>query len=115
MAQKIETVFIDDLDGSHAESTVNFGVEGTNYEIDLSAGHAAELRAALEPYIQAGRKLSGGPRRASRGSTRGVAADGPRPSDVREWAKSQGLEVSDRGRVASELVVKFKAATASAG
>jgi hypothetical protein len=111
MAQKVETVFIDDLDGSEAESTVRFGLDGSDYEIDLNAAHASELRNALDKYIGAGRKLNGTARRAGRGSARKSPSSGPNPSEVREWAKSQGIEVKDRGRVPAELVVKFKAAT----
>jgi Lsr2 len=111
MAQKIETLFIDDLDGSEAEGTVHFGLDGSEYEIDLSATHAAELRKALEKYVGAGRKVSGPTRRTGRGSARRSATNGPRPAEVREWAKSQGIVVRDRGRVPAELVVKFKAAT----
>jgi hypothetical protein len=110
MAQKVETVFIDDLDGSEAESTVRFGLDGSEYEIDLNAVHASELRNALEKYIGAGRKLNGAARRAGRGGARKAPSSGPNPSEVREWAKSQGIEVKDRGRVPAELVVKFKAA-----
>jgi hypothetical protein len=110
MAQKVETVFIDDLDGTDAESTVRFGLDGSEYEIDLSTAHASELRNALERYIDAGRKLNGSARRAGRGNARKAPSSGPNPSEVREWAKSQGIEVKDRGRVPAELIVKFKAA-----
>ena len=64
MAQKIQTFFIDDLDGSEAEGTVLFGLDGTQYEIDLSTGHAKELRTALARYIEAGRRVTGTARRA---------------------------------------------------
>ncbi len=59
MAQKIQTFFIDDLDGSEAEGTVLFGLDDTHYEIDLSTGHAKELRSALARYIEAGRRVTG--------------------------------------------------------
>jgi hypothetical protein len=111
MVQKVETILIDDLDGSEAESTVRFAFGGAEYEIDLSAAHASELRQKLDTFITAGRKLNGTGRRASRGGTRRGNSSGPSPSEVREWAKSQGIEVKDRGRVPEELVVKFKAAT----
>jgi hypothetical protein len=111
MAQRIQTLFIDDLDGGEAEGTVRFGLDGTDYEIDLSTAHAKALRKALEKYIEAGRKVSASARRAGRRSGRRAAGGGPNSSDVREWAKTQGIEVKDRGRVPAELVVKFKAAT----
>lgn len=111
MAQKIQTLFVDDIDGGDAEGSVRFGLDGTDYEIDLSAAHAAELRTALEPYVAAGRKLAGSAKRAGRQPGRRPAGSGPRPSEVREWAKEQGIEVSSRGRVPAELTVKFKAAT----
>jgi hypothetical protein len=111
MAQKIETLFIDDLDGSEAEGTIRFGVDGTEYEIDLNVTHADELRKALDRYVRVGRKVGGPVRRPGRSRGRRGKGDGPQPSEVREWAKSQGIEVRDRGRVPAELVVKFKAAT----
>ena len=64
MAQKIQTFLIDDLDGSEAEGTVLFGLDGTQYEIDLSTSHAKELRTALARYIEAGRRVTGTTRRA---------------------------------------------------
>ena len=112
MAQKIQTLFIDDLDGSSAEGTVRFGLDGTDYEIDLNAEHANELRDALARYVGAARRANGAARRpvAARGSRRG-SASGVNSTEVREWAKEQGIEVKDRGRIPAELVVKFKAAT----
>jgi hypothetical protein len=109
VAQKIETIFTDDFDGSEAEGTVRFGLDGVDYEIDLNAAHAEELRKILEPYIAAGRRIGGAARRPGRRNGRRSA--GPNISDVREWAKAQGFEVKDRGRVPAELVVKFQAAT----
>jgi nucleoid-associated protein Lsr2 len=111
VAQKIQTLFIDDLDGSQAEGTVRFGLDGTEYEIDLNAGHAQALRDALARYVRAARRAGGGTRRPARGGRR-APAGGPDSTEVREWAKAQGIEVKDRGRVPAELVVKFKAATA---
>ena len=110
MAQKIQTLFIDDLDGSEAETTIRFGLDGTEYEIDLNADHAQALRDALARYVQAARRAGGGTRRRARGGRR-ASADGLNTTEVREWAKAQGIEVKDRGRVPAELVVKFKTAT----
>jgi len=112
VAQKVQTLFVDDLDGSDAEGTVRFGLDGTDYEIDLNAEHARALRDALAHYISAGRRASGAVRRPARGG-RKSAANGVNSTEVRDWAKAQGIEVKDRGRVPAELVVKFKAATAS--
>ena len=110
MAQKIQTLLIDDLDGSAAEGTVRFGLDGAEYEIDLNAKHAQELRDALALYAGAARRVGGTGRRSARGARRG-SASGLNTTEVREWAKAQGIEVKDRGRVPAELVVKFRAAT----
>jgi hypothetical protein len=110
VAQKIQTLFIDDLDGNEAEGTVRFGLDGAEYEIDLSAKNADALRKALARYVDAARRTPGTARRQARGGRR-PSGNGLNPTDVREWAKSQGIEVKDRGRVPVELVVKFKAAT----
>jgi Lsr2 len=110
VAQKIQTLFIDDLDGSAAEGTVRFGLDGTEYEIDLNEQHARQLREALANYVSAARRANGAARRPGRAGRR-PAASGLNTTEVREWAKAQGMEVKDRGRVPAELVVKFKAAT----
>jgi Lsr2 len=112
MAQKVQTLLIDDLDGGQAEGTVRFGLDGAEYEIDLSAGHAELLRKVLAPYVGAARRAPGAAaRRAGRSGRRAASAGVPDPTSVREWAKSQGIEVKDRGRVPAELIVKFRAAT----
>jgi hypothetical protein len=111
VAQKIQTLFIDDLDGSAAGGTVRFGLDGTEYEIDLNEEHAKELRDALARYAGAARRATGAARRPAR-TGRQVPASGVNTTEVREWAKAQGMEVKDRGRVPAELVVKFKVATA---
>jgi nucleoid-associated protein Lsr2 len=110
VAQKIQTLFIDDLDGSEAEGTVRFGLDGTEYEIDLNAEHAQALRDALARYVRAAQRAGGGTRRPGRGGRR-ASASGPDSTEVREWAKAQGIEVKDRGRVSAEVVARFKAAT----
>jgi hypothetical protein len=111
MAQKVQTLFIDDLDGSEAEGSVQFGLDGTDYEIDLNSQHADELRAALGRYVAAARRVSGTGRPvASRGGRRGAASDVD-TKDVRKWAKDQGIELKDRGRVPTSVVARFRAAT----
>jgi hypothetical protein len=110
VAQKIQTLFIDDLDGSPAEGTVRFALDGTEYAIDLNEKHASELRDALARYVDAARRANGAARRSARTGRR-APANGLNTTEVREWAKAQGIEVKDRGRVPADLVVKFKAAT----
>jgi hypothetical protein len=112
MAQKVQTLLIDDLDGGEADSTIRFSLDSTDYEIDLNANHAEALRKALAPYLDAARRTSASAaRRPTRTARKTVGATGPNPTSVREWAKSQGIEVKDRGRVPADLMVKFKAAT----
>jgi hypothetical protein len=110
VAQKIQTLLIDDLDGSAAEGTVRFGLDGAGYEIDLNAGHARELRDVLVRYMDAARRVSSSARRPPRGGRGGPAGD-PDAGEVREWARAQGIEVKDRGRVPADLIAKFRAAT----
>ena len=110
VAQKIQTLFIDDIDGSEAEGTVRFALDGADYEIDLNAKHAEALRKALSRYVEAARRSSGTARRPARTGRR-AGASGLNTTEVREWAKAQGIEVKDRGRVPAELVVRFRAAT----
>jgi hypothetical protein len=94
----------DDLDGSKADETIQFTIDGTSFEIDLSTAHAKELRGALDPYVKAGRK-TGGRRRS--GSAR---RDGDQIAAIREWAKTHGLKVSDRGRISAEVQDAYNAA-----
>lgn len=110
MAQKIQTLFIDDLDGSQAEGTVRFGLDGAHYEIDLNTVHARELRATLARYTETGRKVTGTTRRPARNEGK-AAANGLSTTEIRDWAKAQGLEVKDRGRVPADVAAKFRAAT----
>jgi hypothetical protein len=109
MAQKIQTFFIDDLDGGEAEGTVLFGLDGTHYEIDLSTGHAKELRTILARYIDAGRRVTGTTRRAGRNG-RKAPANGVSNTEVRAWAKAHGIEVKERGRILAEVIAQYQAA-----
>jgi Lsr2 len=108
MAQQIQTLFIDDIDGGAAEGTVRFGLDGTEYEIDLNAKHAEELRKVLADYAAHARKVGGTTRRAPRGHRTG--ADAIDTAKVREWAKESGYDIRDRGRVPATVVEKYKAA-----
>ena len=110
MAQKVQTFLIDDLDGSDAEGTVFFGLDGTQYEIDLSTAHSKALRATLARYVDAGRKVTSTARRAGQGG-RKTAASSISNTEVRTWAKAQGLEVKDRGRVSADILAQYRTAT----
>ena len=107
MAQKIQTLFVDDIDGSEAEGTVRFGLDGADYEIDLSVAHSEELHKALAPYAAHARK-AGGTRRPARGGRNASAID---THKVREWAREQGIEIKERGRVPASIAEKYREAT----
>ena len=106
MAKTVTVIMSDDLDGSSDAATVTFGLDGTSYEIDLSEQNRATLAQAFAPYIQAGRRVD---RNRGHGGTgrRGRRAD---LSDVRAWAKENGLHVSGRGRISAEVMQKYEAA-----
>jgi hypothetical protein len=106
LAQKIQTTFVDDIDGSEAEGTVRFGLDGAGYEIDLSVAHSEELHKALAPYITHARKTSA--LRAARGRRDAGAID---THQVREWAREQGIHVKDRGRVPADIAERYRRAT----
>ena len=108
MAQKVQALLIDDIDGGEAEGTVRFGLDGTSYEIDLSVAHQAELRGALARFIAAGRKV---PRAGQRRAGRPAAGGGAGGTEVRAWARSQGIEVKDRGRIPAGIVTRYREAT----
>jgi len=107
MAQKIHVTLVDDIDQSPADENITFGLDGINYEIDLSADNAAALREALAKYIAAGRRAGG---RAVRG--RGPAAPKAKSdvSEIRLWAKENGYEVHERGRIQAEIREAYYAA-----
>ena len=113
MAQKVNIVLVDDLDGTEATETVSFGLDGTSYEIDLNDANAASLREALSGYVGHARKVAGGGRRTRRSSGGGSSSSSSSSSntqDVREWAQAQGLEGSQRGRVSADVQQAYAAA-----
>jgi nucleoid-associated protein Lsr2 len=105
MAQRTQILYVDDIDGSQADGTVRFGLDGTYYEIDLSKKHADQLAKALRPYIEAARKVS-----SSRRAARGSRPARHNQSDVRAWARAQGLKVSDRGRIPADVLARYESA-----
>jgi hypothetical protein len=104
MARKVQYLLVDDLDGGGAEETVNFGLDGVSYEIDLSSKNAKDLRGALETYVASARKV-GGRRGRGRGRSSGRGQD---TAAIREWARAQGLKVSDRGRIPADIIAKYE-------
>jgi len=106
MAQKIQTLFVDDIDGSEAEGTVRFGLDAADYEIDLSEEHREELHRALAAYIAHARKV-GATRRSARGRRGARAAD---THKAREWAREQGIDIKDRGRVPAHILEQYRQA-----
>jgi hypothetical protein len=118
MAQQVNVKLVDDLDGSDAAGTVSFGLDGRVYEIDLSADNAAALRNSLAAFIAAARKGGGSAAAVSRRAPKMTAISGPRPQPldpeqtaaIRAWARQNGHQVSDRGRIAKTVVEAFHAA-----
>jgi Lsr2 len=108
MAQKVEVLLVDDIDGSAAVETIAFGLDGTQYEIDLNSGHARGLRELAAPYIGKARRITGPGRRPAR--SRSASVNGVNSEKIREWAKAQGIDVKDRGRVPAGLVAQYEMA-----
>lgn len=109
MAQKIHIILEDDIDGGEADETVMFGLDGTAYEIDLNDANAAKLRDTLSAYVGHGRKVTGA-RGRPRKATNGSAAGGPSAKEVREWARSNGHDVPERGRIPASVREAYDAA-----
>jgi len=116
VAQKVQVTFVDDLDGSAADETIRFALGRDTYEIDLSKSNAKKLRDALGVYVNAARRVGGGRGRpAGRATTRArgrgrASAGGATPAQIRAWAKSRGIKVNERGRIAADIVAKYEAA-----
>jgi len=113
VAQKVQVILTDDLDGSDADETVAFAIDGVSYEMDLSEANAEALREALAGYVQAARRTGG------RAIRRTGVAKPARPadervdlSDLRSWARDHGFQVSDRGRVSGEVRAAYETAHA---
>ncbi|HLU60486.1 MAG TPA: Lsr2 family protein [Pseudonocardia sp.] len=106
MAKQTTVTLVDDLDGSVADEQIEFAFEGKSYEIDLSAANSAKLREALAPFISAARRTSG--RRRSGGSTASrPTTDRELNQAIREWAQKQGMKISERGRIPSNVLEAY--------
>ena len=97
----------DDMDGGTADVTVSFALDGKAYEIDLSNDNAERLREALQPYVSAARPAAGAPRTTRRSSSKAL---GESPAEVREWARANGYQVNERGRIPANILAAYRAA-----
>lgn len=102
MAKKTVVNLIDDLDGSEASQTLQFAFEGRHYVIDLNDTHAEEMRAALAPYTRAGRAPGIAPMRRRNNPTGTMDREA-----IRRWAKDNGLNVADRGRLPASVLEAY--------
>ena len=108
MAQKVQVVLVDDVDGGPADETVSFSLDGVAYEIDLTSENAAKLLDAMAPWVGHARRVGG---RTRAGGRRGSArTSGGKNSEIREWARANGYSVSDRGRIPAEVKAAYDAA-----
>jgi hypothetical protein len=111
VAQIREIKLIDDLDGEKADETVEFGIDGKSYEIDLSTSNASKLRDALASYVGAARRASGrrrgGGGSPSGGTNRRPSIDREQNQAIRDWARKRGMKVSDRGRIPAEVLEAY--------
>ena len=113
MAQKHIVQLIDDLDQSVAVETVTFGIDGNYYEIDLNKKHAAALRDALATYVANGRRAGRGPARSGGGARRSgrpSRSDREQTQAIREWARSSGYQVGEKGRIPAHILEAYNSA-----
>jgi hypothetical protein len=110
MAQRVTVELEDDIDGGPADETVRFGLDGTEYEIDLRKTNASKFRRQMAPYLEHARKAGRGQRRRPARTSAGRERSG----DIRAWAKDQGIPVSERGRIPASVVEQYEAATTGA-
>ncbi|WP_018656422.1 histone-like nucleoid-structuring protein Lsr2 [Actinomadura flavalba] len=108
MAQKVEVLLVDDIDGGEAHETVTFSLDGVSYEIDLSKDNATQLRTGLEPFVSAARRSRKVPVKGARAPRTQNTRE--RSADIREWAKSQNIKVNDRGRIPAAVIERYEAA-----
>ncbi|MFC0039157.1 histone-like nucleoid-structuring protein Lsr2 [Actinomadura rayongensis] len=106
MAQKVKVLLVDDIDGGEADETVGFGLDGALYEIDLSDKHAAELRDLLEPFVRHARRAR--PKNAQGARPARTQSNRDRSAEIREWARSRGIQVNDRGRIPATVIEQYE-------
>jgi Lsr2 len=114
MAKQVITSLIDDIDGKPASQTIEFGLDGVSYSIDLSDKNADKLRSVLHPFIDAGTRVGRVPSTGRRGAARtgGLPARTSRDQTaaIREWAAKAGHEISNRGRIPARIVAAYEEA-----
>lgn len=113
MAVRYVTRYVDDIDGTELATddvqSIEFSLDGKDYSIDLGTTNAATFREAIDPYLNAATKVTSATRRNTARKTSGKASSGE-TKRIREWAQINGYTVSDRGRVAAEIVEAYRAA-----
>lgn len=110
MAQKVQIVMTDDLDGGEASETVRFGIDGEHYEIDLNTEHAAQLRDALSPFRAAARRAADGRKSSGRKRQMTSSRRDPEIAKIRAWAQGNGYQLGDRGRIPNDIRDAYRAA-----
>jgi len=108
MARSVSVVITDDIDGSPNAETVSFSVDGASYEIDLGEANRAKFEEVLTPYIESGRRITRGRGRSNSSVNRASAPKVDRAA-VRAWARENGLQVSERGRISAETLKQYEA------
>ena len=113
MAERIVRQLIDDIDGSDISEgsgeQLDFTVRGVQYRIDLSSANVAKFDKALEPYVEAAKKTGSARSRRTKAASNGKSSP-EHLAAIREWARREGYEVSNRGRIKAEIVEAFDAA-----
>lgn len=114
MAQKVQVILVDDIDGGEASETVGFGLDGSSYEIDLSADNATKLREVFAPYVGQARRAgrSTGPARTRRSAAPRSSGSSNDNAAIRSWAKENGHSVSERGRISTGVREAYERAHA---
>lgn len=113
MAQKVQVLLLDDIDGNQAQETVSFSLDGVTYEIDLNEDNARALRETLSHWIGHARRGGAKAPAARQQAARRAAAskgEGPSAAELREWARANGLNVSERGRISESVREAYAAA-----
>lgn len=120
MAQKVIVELVDDLDGTASEdiSTVSFSLDGADYEIDLNEANAENLRSTLDAYVTAARRTGGRIKRGGNSPTKSPsrpAASREQTKAIRDWARSNGFDIAERGRIPTDVISAYEQAQTKGG